>query len=459
MPAIPTRAAAESPPISATTASRPGMPVPRHILSRGLPPYVRPGFPGTGARAVRKLRRAILPALLLIASACAPDSPAPTDPLGPDLTDPQPDTTARGPGSWSFTGPTPAPLPFDEPGWDVQIHSRDRDTWIAPQPVEAHHGMDCGPHPATHRVTGYEEMVFRCRDHLMTSIRADGYGVIVLTPDRMLDWSAGEAVLRFDVSTFRSSVRDWIKIWISPFETQLPVPAGEFVPDLNGAPSDAVFLEMTSRGNLCPRLVRDFEVTSLPCTDGQDLSEHVLPSATARVTVEVRLSSTHLKVSLPEAGLVFSDTPLPGRLPFSQGVVQFAHYSYTPEKCDGCSGANTWHWDEIRMAPSLPFAISRGDRRYVNGNGGEVAFPRPAPAGARLRFVAAGVAPEVSFDGGATWAPAREQASSRTSDPVRQYWMPVPAGTRQVHLRPGSPITWWPHADLWIARDFAIWSR
>ena len=39
----------------------------------------------------------------------------------------------------------------------------------------------------------------------MTSINASGYGVIYLTPDQMVDFSAGEAVVRFDMSTFRTS--------------------------------------------------------------------------------------------------------------------------------------------------------------------------------------------------------------------------------------------------------------
>ena len=42
-----------------------------------------------------------------------------------------------------------------------------------------------------------EMTVFRCKDHVMTAIRADDYGVIYLTPDRLLDWSDGdEHVLR-----------------------------------------------------------------------------------------------------------------------------------------------------------------------------------------------------------------------------------------------------------------------
>ncbi len=387
--------------------------------------------------------------------------------VGPDLTDPRRDTTTQTPttgtpsrpASWSFTGPTTSPVPFNEPGWDVQIHSRDRDTWLTPQPVEAHHAADCGPHPGTHPVTRYEQMVFRCRDHLMTSIRADGYGVVVLTPDRMLDWTAGEAVLRFDVSTFRSSSRDWINVWLSPYNTQLPVPAGAVVPDLNGPPEDAVFVEMTANGNLCARVVRDFLISELPCDAWRDLAERVPPSATARTTVEIRLSRTHVRVALPQHDIVLADADFPAPLRFAQGVIQLAHYSYAPGKCDGCTGANTWHWDEVHAAPSVPFTIIRADRRHVDGTGGEVRFASPAPRNASLRFVAAGVAPEVSFDGGTRWTLAQPQRVSKEADPVRQYWMPVPQGTERVAIRPGAPIAWWPHRDVWIARDFALWAR
>jgi hypothetical protein len=216
---------------------------------------------------------------------------------------------------------------------------------------------------------------------------------------------------------------------------------------------------MTSRGNLCPRVVRDFVITELACDDGRDLSARVPPSATARTTVEVRVSRSRVRVSLPQQAIVLSDVTLPQPLGFSQAVVQFAHYSYTPDKCDGCTGANTWHWDEVHASPSVPFTIVRADRRHVDGAGGIVRFASPAPSGARLRFVAAGVAPEVSVDGGVTWTRAVAQRVSRDGDPVQQYWMPVPAGTQQVHLRPGPPLSWWPHRDVWIARDFAIWAR
>ncbi len=403
------------------------------------------------------LRRSALLLAAATALACTDNNAGDTsgdELLGPELTAPRP-----GPGSWSFTGAPASPLPFDEPGWDVQVHSRDRDTWRDPQPMDAHHGADCGPPPNTHRITRYDQMVFRCRDHVMTAIAADGYGAIVLTPDRQLDWSAGDAIVRFDVSTFRSSKRDWIKVWVSPYDAQLPVPAGAFVPDLNGPPAQAVFVEMTADGNLCARVVRDFDITGLPCTDWPALDQRLEPSASRRTAVEVRISRTHVRVWLPEHNIVFTDTPLDVPLSFTRGVVQFAHYSYTPGKCDACDGPNTWHWDEVRLAPSVPFTIVRADKRYVDGAGGTVTLRRPAPANAHFRFVAAGVAPQLSFDGGATWRDAVAQRTSRESDPIRQYWTPVPAGTQSVTLRPGLPISWWPHNDVWIARDFSVWAQ
>ena len=54
---------------------------------------------------------------------------------------------------------------------------------------------------------------------------------------------------------------------------------------------------------------------------------------------------------------------------WNQGVIQFVHRSFDPSK--GCSGGgacgpNTWHWDNVSIAPAMPFSLLRGDRRYVD---------------------------------------------------------------------------------------------
>lgn len=388
----------------------------------------------------------------------------PTDTTRPPVPPPVPPSLTPGTGYWALTGSPPTPVPFDEAGWDVQLYSRDRHTWYEPEPMDAHHGMDCAGYPGVHRVTRYDQMVYRCRDHIMTSISAEGYGGVVLMPDRMVDFSAGEAVIRFDLSTFRSSGRDWINVWVTGYESQLAVPAVDWAPSANGPPRDGILIEQADNGTLCPKFVRNFVATALTCVDWRPISERIVLSATRRNAVEIRLSATRIKVSMPNDSIVFSDVALPSALPFTQGVVQFGHYSYNPTKCIGpCPPggwtANTWHWDEIYVSPSVPFTIIRGDRRFVDGTGGTVTFRSPAPAGAKLRFFAAGMSPDVSFDGGATWQVPVEQAVGRTSEPERQYWTPIPAGTTRVQFRPARLIAWWTDRGSWMARDFTVIAR
>jgi hypothetical protein len=390
-----------------------------------------------------------------------PATPTPTTPTTPSTPTPPP-SLAPGQSYWDFNVSPPAPIAFDEPGWDVQMYSRDVQTWLTPEPMDAHHGMDCAGYPGQHRVTSYEQLVYRCRNHIMTAIQAEGYGAIALTPDRLLDWSATAGVVRFDMSTFKSSNRDWIHVWISPYDRHLVLPAVDWAAGLNGPPRDGVYVEQTMNGNLCPWFVRNFVVTALACDDSRPLSDRIVLSATRRNTVEIRLTNDRIRVSLPGDSIVFADVSLPAPLTFAQGIVQFGHYSYNPTKCAPCSGpqvANTWHWDEIFLAPSIPFTIIRGDRRYVDGPSGTVTFRTPAPSGARLRFSVFGMEPDISFDDGRTWQVPVSQEFARVSQPERQYWTPIPAGTTRVMLRPARAISWWGQPTTWIARDFAVWAR
>ena len=100
----------------------------------------------------------------------------------------------------------------------------------------------------------------------------------------------------------------------------------------------------------------------------------------------------------------------------------------------------------------------------VSTPNGEVTFPRGAPARAYLRGL--GIGPtEVSFakaDGKfGKWQDAEPQAQEER-DPRRfaSGWMPVPAGTVRVRLRPDKK----PHHALlgpggpWMVRDLSIWS-
>ena len=55
----------------------------------------------------------------------------------------------------SFDGTPSSPQPFAEhaeyPRWDVQVHSRDVNTWDTLQSVNAQHGPDCSAPPAARR--------------------------------------------------------------------------------------------------------------------------------------------------------------------------------------------------------------------------------------------------------------------------------------------------------------------
>ena len=71
-------------------------------------------------------------------------------------------------------------------------------------PHEADHGAACEAPPATHMIDNWQEGVFVCHNHVMTSIKSEGYGLITLTPDHMADWSGGPVTIGFSVSTFQT---------------------------------------------------------------------------------------------------------------------------------------------------------------------------------------------------------------------------------------------------------------
>jgi hypothetical protein len=122
---------------------------------------------------------------------------------------------------WTFDGQPTTPIPWNPAAWDVQVHTRQPDRWKTLDQMDAQHGADCGAPPAVHRIMSYEDAVFICRDHMMTAINSVGvgYGAIYLTPNQIVDFTNGEAVVRFDVSTLRTSTRDWIDLWITPFRS------------------------------------------------------------------------------------------------------------------------------------------------------------------------------------------------------------------------------------------------
>jgi hypothetical protein len=374
---------------------------------------------------------------------------------------PETATFVDGVFSDTFDGAPGSPTPWNPPSWDVTVHSRDVSTWDELEPMDAHHGAGCEPpgtpqELVTHRTSSYDDAVFLCRDHVMTAINAGGYGVIYLTPAAMVDFSEGTGVVRFDVSTLRTSGRDWWDIWVSPFDQHVQLPLQDWLPDLNGHPLDGINVRMDFGSN---RFIVSVFVDGVEhqLDSFRTYDEVLTPDPAKRETFELRLSGTSLSFGLPAHDLWwFTDEPIP-QLSWDAGVVQLGHHSYNPEKdCTSPCAPNTWHWDNVQIQPAIPFTMVNGDVRAVGSDLGDlVVLSAPAPAGAHLRFAGIGTDLEVSFDGGATWELAQTQAHSVdfVEDHFRSYWTPIPVGVTEVRFRGDD---WW--GGPWRARDISVWA-
>jgi hypothetical protein len=341
----------------------------------------------------------------------------------------------------TFDGAPPAPQSYlSAPSladWQVVVHSRERSTWTSLDPMQAHHGPNCETPDHTHHLSDPAQAVFQCRDHVMTALRADEYGVIYLAPPAQVDFSSGEAVVRFDMSTFRSSARDWVDLWITPLEDYLTLPLEEGLPDLQGPPRRAIQIRMDQSGGRTffrLHMVRDFQMQQIMARTWSGYEDVLTPDKARRDTFELRISRTHITFGMPAYGLWWHDTSIPD-LGWSTGVVQFGHHSYSPTKDCGdfaaCT-ANTWHWDNVSINPAVPLGITRSTQRAADPASPTLTFP--AHAGGTLHFAASG-APEMSLDGGATWQ--RPQVAGRVTHDYLfvNYRVPIPAGSTRVQFR------------------------
>jgi len=357
----------------------------------------------------------------------------------------------------TFDGTPTSPQPWKPSNWDVTVHSRNMETWEQLESMEAAHGKDCGKPPATHPVTNYQDAVYLCNDHMMTALNSSSYGVIYLTPDHLVDFSKGEAVIKFDLSTSRTSIRDWFDVWISPYDDHLQLPVPDFIPDLSGEPRRAINLQMDNFNRETTFRLNRIANFDADVTDGNTwigYESFLTPSAMRRDTFELRISRTHIKFGMPAYNFWWFNTDIPAR-DWTVGVVQFGHHSYNPKKdCSGC-GPNTWHWDNVSINPSVPFTIIRAAQRFTDAqNGAKVTFQKPAPANARLRFSGIGNNLQVSFNNGKTWQKAEIQAQEKhTGEAFWSYWTPVPVGTKTVLFKGQK---WW--AGNWRVKDLSIWS-
>lgn len=360
----------------------------------------------------------------------------------------------------TFDGFPSTPTAWSSPRWDVQVHERGmmkRDPGEQ-HAMDAQHGSDCGAPPATHHISTSAESVFNCRDHVMTALNGDEYGVIYITPNHMLNWQNGEAVLQFDLSTEKMSVRDWPDILITPWSDQQALPLlsdlSEGV-DLQGPSNNTISISFAT-GEGAPHLTivrngsRQTYTSFTPI--GSGITAGTNQSAT-RQPFRVTISSNRLKferlASATGQAVVWFDVALSPALAYQQGIVQLGHHSYTPFK-DNAGVAATWHWDNVSLNPATPFTMLDVNPRFKNGPASTTLTFPAVPTGSFLRFSAIGK-PVVNGVGRnpVTYQGQPEHWSS--------YNVPIPQGATSATISM-TTHDWYDCGFGCMAKDFKIWS-
>jgi hypothetical protein len=402
----------------------------------------------------------------------------------------------------TFDGTPATPDSYTNPhNWDVytQGFNEAEASGVLPPGVRqstAQHGPNCEPpgFPYTdtnsHPIRSVSDTVFICNGHVMTSPGLAGYAAVYMTVPAVLDFSGGEATLRFDMSTLITSARDWPEVTLMPLDEFQGLAFNQHGTqdsiDLSadGAPT----WKVRQRSNGGPNNT-DEHGAALRATGLQwdtILAHHGLrPDLARRDTFELRISRTRVSVCMPTYGeCIVQDVPLITNLDpaiwHDQAVVMLSHRVYNAEKAcsadqydsqsivhspqgDANCPPNTWHWDNVTLQPSVPFQIISPTRPFLSlylqsGRSPAVDLAAPAPANAVLHFVSFGdpSSLQVSADGGATWltpTPRGIAAGTAHSELGDYYTAPVPAGTRSVMFR-GNNGFW----GSWAVEDVSVWS-
>ena len=383
-----------------------------------------------------------------------------------------------------------APAHYVPPGWDVSIVAHDNDTI---EPMWANHGPNCEPPDDlwpggtpnsvhNHFITLASETTFDCSNHIMTSMNA-GYGAVYLTPPALMDFRTGTATLEWDMSTERTSSRDWVDIMILPFapeRTDLEPPMALNMVDFH-TPRDGIQVELQGGGNVfaAHTFIPAFSSACGPLSYAKSTSIYYCgmrfdgfhqwqdiqatyglhTSAARRDHFIIELSKTHLRMGFRPASdmgapfhpyFYWIDTDIPaGPLRFDEGIVQLNQRAYNPLKpCgpgvgdagastvgwQGSCRAATWHWDNVAISPATPFTILPGARKVQSG--GSVTFPLPAPANSFLK-AAGSRGTEYSLDG-TTWQRLPVVGPEGPVEAGDSFWAAVPAGTQTVRFRNGT---------------------
>lgn len=354
-------------------------------------------------------------------------------------------------------------------GW---FHSPD-------QGFEAQHGANCSGPPATHHVINYDDLVYVCNGHVMTALDAgSAQAALVLTPNKVLDWTDGPATFSFEMSTKLMSNRDWMDFLITPLEWQ----HGGWI-EIDRMPNRGIRV-FSYRWDL--DYIND-HVASRIGGNGLFFGSPVLPGtnqAAARQPFRFTISRTHMKMEMLAGptnqcspSCVFFDLDVPdtqNALGMTKGIVQIGQHSYNPTKgvehgenlsVLGDGKPATWHWDEFKLecnpSPCQNLTFIRADKRSspTSSQGpvwqDTITFASSAPAGSYLRFNATGQTVRLSFNNGQTWQDARcvEVASECRNWLMSSFMHPVPTGTRSVRISIEERL----HGQA-VGRDFEIWA-
>jgi len=400
----------------------------------------------------------------------------------------------------TFDGSPSAPTTYSNPNsWDINpggVNTSENGTYAQ----LAHHGPMCQapgiPYTSTnaHPLAQVGDMIFQCNDHLMTSTGLTGYGAIYMVPPATADITAGTSVISWDMSTLRTGARDWVYITLMPYEghnkfgynnLDQAIPPNNVNVVLAGGGNVFIATQRTNGGSDV-RLAGNSYYT----WDNVQSANGVAPSASRRDSFRIELSATHLRVCITgnNTGQVYN---FRGQSPYcfvdsdmtsiaswgGQAVVMITHVSYNVEKScstvedqfhlvhnptgDANCPPNTWHWDNVRISPARAFTVINPQQQFPvfsdPGGTNTVTFAQPAPAGAKLSYIATGdcASQRFSVNGGQTWITAIPQPSTtQCAHPENggEYWTLIPEGTTSVKFT-GSPVF-----GHWEVSDPAIWA-
>jgi len=351
--------------------------------------------------------------------------------------------------------------------WDLlQINNGSTDDNVQDGTFAAGHGPDCSAPPAMHMVTTLSETAYICKDHMMTAAADND---VFITPNQLVDFSQGTAMVTWQVSTFRHSQRDWWELWLMPFNENYATPTDN-APAFNGNPPNALHIAMNQRAGCSigqdgwnhVGTMFEFAVyrgdQAIQKGGGGDCMEDAAggPSAKTRSTFELGVSQQHIRFLMRGAAGTANFIDENVALPFNRAVVTWGHRSYSPSKAcggDGTCGPNTFHWSNVSISPAVPFTILRPNNVFSvhEGTPATVTLPEPAPANAFLRFAAYGSI-QVAYDGGNFASPHMQDTAWR-QEGASNYFSPIPAGTKTISFQGGTRgnVRWW-------VGDISVWA-